>query len=175
MKDRKISTGYVDGTYRPLANVNRDAMSAFMHRLLGSPVIPAQTGKWPFKDVSQTQQFVEQMRWVHAMGISTGWADGTYRPLTPVNRDAMAAFMYRLAGSPKFMPPKQSPFTDVATNNQFYKEISWLASEGISTGWVQPNGTKTFAPTTPVKRDAMAAFMYRFAQQGYGVVPPSIR
>ena len=28
--------------------------------------------------------------------ISTGWPDGTYRPVTPVARDAMAAFIYRM-------------------------------------------------------------------------------
>lgn len=169
MKDRKISTGYTDGTYRPLDNVNRDAMAAFMHRLLGSPVVPAHTGAWPFKDVSSTQQFADQMRWVHGIGVSTGWSDGTYRPLTPVNRDAMAAFMYRLAGSPKFTPPTKSPFRDVSTSNQFYKEISWLAAEGISTGWDWGYGVKKFEPAQPVKRDAMAAFMYRFAQNGYPV------
>ncbi len=32
-----------------------------------------------------------------ATGISQGWADGTYRALTPVKRDAMAAFLHRAA------------------------------------------------------------------------------
>ena len=30
-----------------------------------------------------------------ARGITTGWSDGTFRPNAPVNRDAMAAFIYR--------------------------------------------------------------------------------
>jgi hypothetical protein len=30
-----------------------------------------------------------------AKGYSTGWSDGTYRPLQPVRRDAVAAFVYR--------------------------------------------------------------------------------
>jgi len=29
-------------------------------------------------------------------GISTGYADGTFRPAAKVTRQAMAAFMYRL-------------------------------------------------------------------------------
>ena len=28
-------------------------------------------------------------------GITTGWPDGTFRPYDPVNRDQMAAFIYR--------------------------------------------------------------------------------
>nr|WP_275451229.1 S-layer homology domain-containing protein [Arthrobacter sp. H14] len=35
------------------------------------------------------------MMWAAGAGITTGWPDGTYRPLEPINRDAMAAFLYR--------------------------------------------------------------------------------
>ncbi|GAB2713637.1 hypothetical protein GCM10027038_09780 [Arthrobacter bambusae] len=117
-----------------------------------------------FNDVGSDNQFFTEIRWLAKAGVSTGWAqDNTYRPLQPVNRDAMAAFMYRLAGKPEFTPPATSPFADVATDNQFYKEITWLAAQGISTGWVEAGGTKTYRPLQPVNRDAMAAFMYRYA------------
>jgi serine protease len=121
----------------------------------------------PFSDVTPSVQFHDEMVWMAGKGISTGWTEAngtkTYRPLWAVNRDAMAAFMYRLDGSPDYTPPKKSPFADVATSNPFYKEIAWLNSRGISTGWKEANGTSTYRPTTPVNRDAMAAFMYRFA------------
>jgi len=90
-------------------------------------------------------------------GISTGWSDGTFRPGEPVSRIAMAAFMYRFAGSPVFTPPAVSPFTDVPTGMTFYKEISWMADAGISTGW----SDGSFRPGTEVSRQAMAAFMFR--------------
>ena len=120
-----------------------------------------------FSDVPVGTQFFAEMGWLGAMGISNGWdlGDGTreYRPLVSVNRDAMAAFMYRLAGQPAFTPPAVSPFVDVTTDNQFYTEITWLNARGISTGWDRGDGTREFRPVTPVNRDAMAAFMYRFA------------
>ncbi|NCD20655.1 MAG: hypothetical protein EOL89_11880, partial [Actinobacteria bacterium] len=50
------------------------------------------------------------------------------------------------------------PFRDVKPWDQFYKEITWLAAEGVSTGW--PDGT--FRPGKDVARDAMAAFLFRF-------------
>lgn len=74
----------------------------------------------------------------------------------------MAAFMYRLAGSSAFTPPATSPFADVATDNPFYKQITWLANSGISTGWTESDGSKTYRPYLAVNRDAMAAFMYRY-------------
>ncbi|WP_043470560.1 S8 family serine peptidase [Arthrobacter sp. Rue61a] len=120
-----------------------------------------------FADLPVGAQFFDEISWLAAQGISTGWteADGSksFRPVQAVNRDAMAAFMYRLAGSPAFNAPAVSPFADITPSTQFYKEITWLASQGISTGWVEANGSKTFRPVQPVNRDAMAAFMYRFA------------
>lgn len=163
-----ISRGWADNTYRPLEPVRRDAMSAFMYRLADQSAFAA-PAKSPFKDVSAQQQFFTEMSWLASTGVSTGWDDGTYRPLKPVNRDAMAAFLYRLAGSPAFNAPEVSPFKDVSTSNQFYKEISWLSAQGISAGWVQADDTRLFQPYEPVKRDAMAAFMYRFDQLGYAL------
>ena len=168
LASRKISTGWDEGngitSYRPLAPVNRDAMAAFMYRLAGKPTFTAPTVS-PFRDMSTTTQFYPEITWLADRKISTGWTDGngtTYRPVTAVNRDAMAAFLYRLAGKPDFAPPATSPFTDVATDNQFYKEITWLAAQKISTGWDEGNGKTTYRPLQSVNRDAMAAFMYRW-------------
>ncbi|WP_091470796.1 carboxypeptidase regulatory-like domain-containing protein [Paenarthrobacter nitroguajacolicus] len=167
-----VSTGFPDGTYAPLNSVNRDAMAAFLYRLAGSPSFTPPASS-PFTDVATDNPFYKHITWLAGQGISTGWTetDGTktYRPLQSVNRDAMAAFLYRFAGSPGYTPPANSPFADVATNNQFYKQITWLANTGITTGWTEANGTKTFRPLSPVNRDAMAAFLYR-----YGVFTGSI-
>jgi hypothetical protein len=152
-----ISTGYPDGTFRPLASVNRDAMAAFLYRFAGSPAFTP-PGVSPFRDVPTTSQFYKEITWLASTGVTTGYPDRTFRPLTPVNRDAMAAFLYRFAESPAFSAPGTSPFVDVPTNSQFYKEITWLRSTGISTGYPD----STYRPLVSVGRDAMAAFLYRF-------------
>ncbi|MCR1162852.1 MULTISPECIES: carboxypeptidase-like regulatory domain-containing protein [unclassified Paenarthrobacter] len=164
-----VSTGYANGdgtfNYSPLSSVNRDAMAAFMYRLAGSPSFTPPTVS-PFIDLAPSSQFYKEITWLAAQNISTGWTEPgntkSFRPLQAVNRDAMAAFLYRFAGSPAFTPPAVSPFADVATDNQFYKQITWLAGTGISTGWAQSDGTKLFQPVSPVARDAMAAFMHRY-------------
>lgn len=58
----------------------------------------------------------------------------TYRPLQPVNRDAMAAFLYRMAGSPAVRLPAASPFKGVSPRDQHYKAIIWAKQRGITTG-----------------------------------------
>lgn len=113
-------------------------------------------------DVPESHPYYSEIMWVIGNGISTGYADGTFRPQEDVNRKSMAAFLYRLAGSPSYTPPSSSPFLDVSTSSQFYKEISWLAAQGISNGYTVQGG-KEFRPLESVKREAMAAFLYRFA------------
>lgn len=45
MQEKKITTGYSDGTYRPNEPVSREAMAAFMNRFAGAYCgIPAATG-----------------------------------------------------------------------------------------------------------------------------------
>lgn len=155
-------------TFRPAQQVNRDQMAAFLYRLAGSPEYtpPAQS---PFTDVPTTHNFYKQISWLWSEKISEGWkeADGTwtFRPAATVNRDQMAAFIYRHAGSPDYEPEAISPFADIPTTHNFYKEISWLAKKGITKGWTEPDGTQTFRPAASILRDQMAAFMYRYATQ----------
>ena len=165
LAERKISTGWVeDGRrmYRPLQSISRDAMAAFLYRLAGSPdyTPPVES---PFADVATGQQFYKEMAWLSENGISTGWVeDGRrmYRPLQSISRDAMAAFLYRMAGKPDYAAPAQSPFADVATGQQFYMEMAWLSENSISTGWAE-DGRRLYRPLQPINRDAMAAFLFR--------------
>jgi hypothetical protein len=169
MASQGISTGWLEPngtkTYRPLDPVNRDAMAAFMHRLAEKPDFSPPPVS-PFADLAYGDMFYKEIVWLSARYISTGWLepDGskTFRPSQPVNRDAMAAFMYRLAGKPAFDPPAVSPFADVSRDNVYYHEITWLAAQDISTGWPEADNTRTFRPLQPVSRAAMAAFMFRF-------------
>jgi serine protease len=163
-----ISEGWIESdgrrTYRALQPISRDAMAAFLYRMDGSPQFtpPAVS---PFSDVSTGQQFYKEMAWLADRNISTGWTepDGSrsYRPLQTISRDAMAAFLYRMAGSPPYTPPAVSPFIDVSTGQQFYKEMAWLAQNGISTGWTEAGGARSYRPLQPISRDAMAAFLFR--------------
>ncbi|MBV7363569.1 family 20 glycosylhydrolase [Actinomycetaceae bacterium TAE3-ERU4] len=113
-----------------------------------------------FTDVKDGEGFYREIRWLRDSGVTTGWPDGTFRPSSPINRDAMAAFLYRLSGKPRVDLPQVSPFRDVKVSDPFYREIRWLRDSGVTTGW--PDGT--FRPSSPINRDAMAAFLYRLSR-----------
>lgn len=110
-----------------------------------------------FQDVAPGQQFAHEIHWMKDQGLSTGWPDGTYRPLLPIARDAFAAFLYRLEGEPSFDVPAESPFADVTPSTEFYREITWARARGLITGW--PDGT--YRPLAPIARDAAVVIFHR--------------
>lgn len=157
-----ITTGYDNGTFLPWSSVDRAAMAAFLYRFSGGTGFEPPTTP-TFTDVPVDNPFFAEIEWLASTGVTTGYADGTFQPWAPVDRSAMAAFLYRFAGSPSYVPPAISPFTDLTPTSPFYKEICWLASTGITTGY----SDQTFRPWDDVNRGAMAAFLYRYVDR-YG-------
>jgi serine protease len=163
-----VTTGSPQGsnTYKPQDLVNRGSMAQFMHRVIG---MSRQTKDGlNFTDISVlSKERMSDISWLASEGITQGSPKGsnTYRPSDPVNRGAMAEFMYRLAKSPKYTPPKvsESPFDDIKglynTNYSRYKAICWAKSIGITLG--SPSGSRTYRPSDPVNRGAMADFLHR--------------
>ena len=160
-----IARGYDDGSFRGAAPVSRQAMAAFLIAAADNPVIDGPATS-PFPDVDESNQFYWSIRWLVQEGITGGYADGTFRPTAPVSRQAMAAFLYRFAGSPE-VEVDGAPFPDVPAGSEFAAAVTWLAGTGITGGY----DDGTFRPTAPVSRQAMAAFLHRFVDKGY--VPPA--
>jgi Tol biopolymer transport system component len=122
-----------------------------------------------FVDVSFAHPFSDDVEWLSTEQISTGNLDGSYRPATSVSRAAMAAFLYRLAGSPTFDPPGVASFSDVSTSHPFFAEVEWLVEQGITEGF----SDDTYRPSSAVTRQAMSAFIYRTVGSPVYVPPPT--
>ncbi len=159
-----ITKGYPDGSFRPMEMVYRQDMAAFLYRIAGEPVFtPTEDQKAAFSDVTEATPHANEIWWLASTGISTGYPDGTFRPEEKVYRQDMAAFLNRLAtylgdkDAKKFTPESYDVFTDVNADSDHAREIMWLSSEGISTGYKD----KTFRGMTPGFRQDMAAFLHR--------------
>ncbi|TGO05106.1 purple acid phosphatase family protein [Serinibacter arcticus] len=168
--ERGITTGWptADGgaEYRPLDSINRDAMAAFLFREFGDEGYRAPETS-PFVDVATDNQFYKEIAWLAENEISTGWATpagAEFRPLSPINRDAMAAFLFRIGAPEGYVAPAVSPFKDVTDTTAYRTEIMWAAEQGITFGWIGNDGTAQFQPLSPIARDAMAAFLSRMIQ-----------
>jgi hypothetical protein len=150
---------------RPLGQNARSSLTWHRSTALCAKVSAAQT----FCDVSPSHAFFDEIEWVAREEIASGYADGDFEPLAAVSRQAMAAFLYRLSGRPAFTPPSTPSFRDVGTGHQFRKEIEWLVSQGVTTGYPDD----TFRPLTQVSREATAAFLFRLAGEPTTPPPPA--
>lgn len=159
--DNGITTGFPDGTFRPGAVVTRQATAAFLYRSAGAPDGPEPTcSAAPFTDVPADHPFCGEINWAAENDLTTGFPDGSFRPAATVTRQAITAFLYRLAGAPGGADPSCAvgPFTDVPPTHPFCGEIAWAAGNGITTGY--PDGA--FRPGATVTRQATAAFIHRY-------------
>ncbi|WP_298461907.1 amidase family protein [uncultured Cellulomonas sp.] len=158
LADSGLSTGTTVGDevyFYPDRAMSRQAMAAFMYRYAGVVHTPA-PGRQTFDDVAPGSPFFAAIEWMAAEGLATGYDGDLFGPARPVSRQAMAAFLYRLAGEPAVDGP--AAFTDVPAGSPFVDAIAWLQDTGVAEGY--PDGT--FGPAVPISRQAMAAFLHRF-------------
>ena len=124
-----------------------------------------------FSDVNDSTPHADDIQWTANNAISEGWReqDGTrtFRGMDTVKRQDMAAFLYRIAGSPAYTPTEsdKNRFVDVTEDTPHAKEIWWLGSVGIAEGWADG----TFRGMDTVKRQDMAAFLHRLATKELNV------
>jgi hypothetical protein len=154
-----VTGGFADGGYHPSDAVSRQAMAAFLYRLALSP--PVEATQAVALDVPLGHPFLREIHWLLEEDIAEGFGDETYRPLTPVSRQAMAAFLYRVAGEPNPPSMPAQTFSDVPVSHPFFEEIAWMTDADVARGFEDG----TFRPSAPVSRQAMAAFLLRMADQ----------
>ena len=120
--------------------------------------------------------------WLADKHISTGYSDGSFRPETKIKRQDMAALLRRMAvrhgvsdaSSWKPRGKDWAIFSDVDRRTPHAEDILWVAHAGISTGWRESNGERTFRGSTAVKRQDMAAFLHRLASQSAGDIGKTV-
>jgi hypothetical protein len=165
-----ITTGYQDGGFHPGAPVTRQAMAAFLYRIANGSAAPLGCATQTFWDVPVSNPFCGYISWLAGQGISTGYHDSGhalpgFHPGASVTRQAMSAFLYRMAhGSTAPAGCSTQRFWDVGLTSPFCPYISWMADAGISVGYQDAGKSLPgFHPGVPVSRQAMAAFLHRFA------------
>ena len=129
----------------------------------GTPVTPARPAApvgLPFADVSSSDWFYNDVRYVYEKGIMDGTGADRFSPNAPLTRAMIVTILYRMAGSPAMSGA--SDFKDVDSNKWFAKAVAWAAANGIVNGY----GSGLFGPNDPVTREQLAAILYRYAVYG---------
>lgn len=157
--------GYTDGTFRAGTPVSRQAFAAFLARVGGAAIGGASDApSMGFSDVPPGHPFEAQINSLAYVKVIGGYEDNTFRPESPVSRQAAAAFFARLAHTrySTFVAPSEPTFTDVAPGTQFFAHIEWTVREKVVNGY----DDGTYRPAAPITRQAAAAMIYRYAKFG---------
>ena len=153
-QEPQITNGYADGTFRPDQVCTRAQVVTFLWRAAGEPA-PTRTDN-PFKDVSASAYYYQAVLWALENGITTGYADGTFRPNDECTRAQVVTFLWRAQGSPT--PERtDNPFKDVSASAYYAKAVLWALENGVTTG----NSATTFNPDGACTRAHVVTFLCR--------------
>jgi alpha-tubulin suppressor-like RCC1 family protein len=162
--------GNANGELGDGTTVSRTSSAGPVRLAAGTPVTTIAAGRWhaqaataQFSDVTAGNPFLSEIDWLQRFAVTTGYADGTFRPTVPITRGQLAIYLYRYAHGAGYIPPcRLSPFPDVPVHSDACGAIAWLKTEGLTGGFQDGN----FHPAAAVSRQAMAAFLHRYFYAG---------
>ena len=141
----------------PELPVTRDEMALFLWRFKSLPVATLSAA---FDDVPVDAAYGPAVNWLAENRITLGCAPNRYCPDGTVTRAEMAAFLWRLEGSPEGSTP--AGFTDVPDESFAAKAVDWLLASETTTGCT----TTTYCPEGLVTRAEMFTFLKRMDGAG---------
>lgn len=111
-----------------------------------------------FADVDLNAYYAEAVNWAAEKGIAGGIGNNMFAPEEGCTRAQIVSFLWRAAGSPE---PKNAAniFTDVNSNEYYYKAVLWAVENGITSG----TGEDKFSPNEACTRAQAVCFIYRYA------------
>ena len=118
-----------------------------------TPAKPAAPVGLPFADVSGSDWFYNDVRYVYEKGIMDGTGIDRFSPNAPLTRAMIVTILYRMAGSPS---------VSGSGTAWYYNAVTWAQQNGIMGGY----GDGKFGPNDPVTREQLAAILYRYAVYG---------
>jgi hypothetical protein len=163
-----VTTGCGTGPliFCPDQDVTRAAMAVFLLRAqhgagYAPPAATHTFADLPVAGKEWQEAWVDQF---YLEGITTGCGMSPliYCPENPVTRAAMAVFILRALNGSSYTPPAASHyFADLPTTGKEWMEpwVDEFYRQGITTGC--GTGPLIYCPESPVKRQAMAAFIVR--------------
>ncbi len=135
----------------PELAVTRDEMARFLWRFRGTPLAAVAA----FDDVATDASYGPAVGWLAETGVTLGCTTTTYCPAGTVTRAEMAAFLWRLEGSPEGSPA--AGFVDIASGSFAEAAIDWLLASGTTTGCTMTS----YCPQGLVTRAEMFTFLER--------------
>lgn len=153
----EVTRGLTPSSYGPAELVTRGQMASSVARDLGQATELPQPSPQGYADVAGTTHEARVLQ-VAELGVMQGTTPETFSPRSPVSRAQTAATLVAAYEhvSGQALPTGEDRFADDA-DSPHEEDINKAAEAGLLTG----TGEDTFSPSTPIRRDQMAATLAR--------------
>ncbi len=155
LTDKKVIRGFSNGTFEPLATLNRKDAAVMIVRALKLPAVKHPSVK-P-SDLQTTMGRYTEMMIAANEGMFT-ITNNKFQPSSSLTREEMARM---LAVAYSYKGTGKSTFKDLAKSNPYYKYVDAIAQNGITTGY----SDGTFKPKVAVNRAQFSTFLKRVYEQ----------
>ena len=164
-RDNGLMNGTTATTFTPNTTMTRAQLSTVLYRLSGSPAV---SGRDSFTDTPDGAWYSEAVLWASQNNIVGGYTDSLFGPNDSVNRQQIAAILWRYSSRPA---------ADAGTDYADESAISDFADTAVD--WARENGYingmsgNTFQPAGRATRAQMAAILARYHRDTQGTVTPA--
>ena len=160
--EKGVMKGTADETFAPSRSVTRGQLAAALYRMAGEPAV---TAKAAFTDVPADYWCAAAITWAAENGVVTGYGDGGFRPADAVQRQELAAMLFRFAVyqgmSAVTLEENLAPFADRADVAAYaVPAMNWAVGQGIL-----QSKDGSLLPQAPVDRAQLAAMLRRYLEK----------
>lgn len=152
--DNELVNGFGDGTFRPNAAISRADLVVLLNNVFNLQ----HTGGAIFSDVSATAYYADAVNKAVAAGIIEGYADGTFRPTTPVTREEAAVMLFRA-----FQLASTAGETAIPDQNQLHSWSKDAVLSMLDAGYIKGYTDGTFGGARSITRAEAVTMLDRIA------------
>ena len=159
--ENNLFSGTGADTFSPAAAMTRGQLVTVLWRMAGQP--EAKTGA-AFSDVTPASAFAKAIAWAAETKVAGGYADGTFQPNKPVNREQFATILYNYAKSMQYDTTAGGmairEYADYDSISVFaLPALTWANAQGLIQGSAK---THTVNPKGTAPRAQAAVILQRF-------------
>ena len=124
------------------------------------------SSSYPFKDTPPNNTYKQAIAWATEKGITKGYISGPRKGEfgwnDPCTRGQIMVFLWRYKGQPAPKGGSGVSFTDMnGLSDTYRKAITWGASNKITGGYTNDDGSKRFEPDTVCWRGHIVFFLWK--------------
>ncbi len=167
-----IMVGTDTNTFGPTETLTREQFITILWRVAGSPTPTVDN---PFRDVDDSNYCYTPVCWAYGFGVTAGVGDGLFDRSSPVTREQIAQFLFKLAalkGMDVSAQADLSAFPDADSTSEYaVVAVKWAVANGLIAGDRIDDTTVLLKPQGIATRAVGATMLMRFVEKSGDPLP----